>query len=203
MNFPDFYAAVPGITLHDPLAELLGAPADGLLRYTFADAVKLAGHACPTVAGAWRMSTSALHALYPDELPQRGGVRIEFPTPLAAGVCGVVASIATLLTGAAGEGGFKGLGGQHVRRHLLQFGIEGCADARYTRLDNGRRVTCHLDLSHIPPAPETATLLAALLREPGNRELGQHFARLWQERVRRILLEGEACLRLSAPLDGE
>ncbi len=37
------------INLYDPLAELLGA-GDGRFTYTYDDAVKLSGHACPTVA---------------------------------------------------------------------------------------------------------------------------------------------------------
>ena len=43
--FPD----TPSIRLYDPLGDLLGA-GDGHFTYTFDDAVKLAGHACPTVA---------------------------------------------------------------------------------------------------------------------------------------------------------
>jgi len=36
--------------LRDPLAELLGAAEGGIVEYRYADAVKLAGHSCPT----WR-----------------------------------------------------------------------------------------------------------------------------------------------------
>ena len=53
MAFPEFFARVPAVTLRDPLAELLGAAEGGLIEYRFADAVKLTGHSCPTVAGAW------------------------------------------------------------------------------------------------------------------------------------------------------
>jgi len=53
MAFPEFFARIPTLTLRDPLAELLGAADGGLIEYCFADAVKLAGHSCPTVAGAW------------------------------------------------------------------------------------------------------------------------------------------------------
>jgi hypothetical protein len=37
----------------DPLAEVLGAGERGLIEYRHLDAVKLAGHSCPTAAGAW------------------------------------------------------------------------------------------------------------------------------------------------------
>lgn len=62
-GYPDFFADVPTISLHDPLAEFLGATRDGVLQYGYLDALRLAGHSCPTVAsaycatvGAWRRS---------------------------------------------------------------------------------------------------------------------------------------------------
>jgi hypothetical protein len=54
----------PAITLYDPLGELLGA-GEGVFTYTFDDAVKLSGHACPTVAGAFLLVKVALDRLYP------------------------------------------------------------------------------------------------------------------------------------------
>jgi hypothetical protein len=111
MSFPEFFARIPGITLRDPLAELLGATEGGLIDYRFADAVKLAGHSCPTVAGAWLMTVRALRALYGDETPQRGQISVALSESIDRGVAGVIGSVAGLLTGAAGIGGFKGLGG--------------------------------------------------------------------------------------------
>jgi hypothetical protein len=125
MSFPEFFARIPGITLRDPLAELLGAAEGGLIDYCFADAVKLAGHSCPTVAGAWLMTVRALQALYGDEIPERGNIVVALHEDLDSGVAGVMASIATLLTGATGDGGFKGLGGRYSRRNLLHFGVAG------------------------------------------------------------------------------
>ena len=52
-TFPAFFEQVPGITVHDPLADLLGAAQGGLVHYGYADAVRLAGHSCPTVASAY------------------------------------------------------------------------------------------------------------------------------------------------------
>ena len=46
--------------MRDPLAEFLGAADGGRLEYTYADAVKLTGHSCPTVAGAWLATRRAL-----------------------------------------------------------------------------------------------------------------------------------------------
>ena len=97
-HFPDYFSRVPGITVYDPLAELLGAPADGLLRYQFSDAVRLAGHACPTVASAWLATTRALARLYPECLPQRGNIGVALAESEESGVAGVIASVAGLLS---------------------------------------------------------------------------------------------------------
>ena len=60
MAFPDFFAEVPVLTLRDGLAQLLGASDDGVIEYHYADAVRLAGHSCPTVAGGWLSVRAAL-----------------------------------------------------------------------------------------------------------------------------------------------
>lgn len=64
MSFPAFFAAAPTLTVRDPLAQFLGATADGAITYGYADAVKLAGHSCPTVAGAYLMVLQGLAELY-------------------------------------------------------------------------------------------------------------------------------------------
>ena len=86
----------------------------------FRHAAMLAGHSCPTVAGAWLMTRTALSRLYPDGMPQRGGLRVELRQAIDEGVAGVIASVAGLITGAANDGGFKGLAGR--------FGGRACCD---------------------------------------------------------------------------
>ncbi len=90
MRFPAFFQDVPLLTLRDPLAALLGAAEDGLMDFRYADAVKLAGHSCPTVAGAWLMARRGLAALYGDELPERGGMGVDFKAARDAGTTGAV-----------------------------------------------------------------------------------------------------------------
>ena len=189
MNFPDFYAAVPGITVYDPLAELLGAPADGVIRYEFADAVKLAGHGCPTVAGAWLTGCSALRALYPETLPVRGQIEVAFGDSETQGVTGVIASVLGLLTGAAGRGGFAGLGSHFRRRDLLQFGVQGIAQVRFRRRDTGQTADCRLSLAAAPADPNTGELLGRLLAGDSTPELARQFQRCWLARVESILLD--------------
>ncbi len=189
MKLPTFFEQVPRLTVRDPLAAFLGAAEDGVLEYGYEDAVKLAGHSCPTVASAWVLGCRALAALYPDRLPERGGVRIDFANRLEDGVTGVIASVLTLLTGAAQEGGFKGIGGRFVRRDLQRFGAEQPLSLRFTRLDNGAAIDAVAELSAVPPDPAMPALLGRCARGEADVSEQEEFGHLWQERVARILLQ--------------
>lgn len=189
MGFPEFFARIPAITLRDPLAELLGAAAGGLIDYRFEDAVKLAGHSCPTVAGAWLMTVRALRALYGDAVPKRGNLTVTLREPMDSGVAGVIGSAAGLLTGTAGDGGFKGLAGRYSRRKLLHFGVAGSSTLTFTRRDTNVAVDCDLRLESVPADPRLGGLLAAILGGSADPETSRLFGELWQERVRRILID--------------
>lgn len=189
MQFPDFFRLVPRIRVRDPLAEFLGAAEGGVLEYGYEDAVRLAGHSCPTVASAFVMASRAMALLYPGELPERGGVRVDFAEPLEHGVTGVIASVLTLITGAAQQGGFKGIAGQFVRRDLQAFHSHLPMALRVTRLDTGAAIDAAADLSRVPAAAEMSGLLQRCIRGEADAELRRQFAHFWQQRVRRILLE--------------
>jgi hypothetical protein len=189
MAFPEFFARIPAVTLRDPLAELLGAAEGGLIEYSFADAVRLAGHSCPTVAGAWLMTVRALRALYGAGIPLRGNIKVALRDELESGVSGVIANVAGLLTGAAGSGGFKGLGGRHSRRNLLQFGVNGVDGVVFTRLDTNVAVDCTLRLEMVPADPRLGNLLGAILDGVADVDALRLFGELWQERVSRILID--------------
>lgn len=190
MQFPDFFAAAPVIRMHDPLAEFLGAAAGGTIDYRFEDAVRLAGHSCPTVAAAFLMTRRALAALYPDSLPVRGGIRVDLRGGRAAGVTGVIASVATLITGATADSGFRGLAGQFDRCDKLFFDQPlSHGELRFTRLDSAAAVEVVADLSLVAGAPQIGTLLPLCLDGQASAAQREEFRTLWQERVRRLLLE--------------
>lgn len=189
MTFPEFFSRVPPIILHDPLAELLGSAAAGRLEYRFEDAVRLTGHACPTVAGAWLTGCGALRALYPAAIPERGQVEVAFGDSETQGVTGVIASVLGLLTGAAGCGGFAGLGGRFGRRELLQFGVQGVSQVRLRRRDTGLTADCRLSLAAVPADPQTGELLARLLGGDPRPEVAASFRQCWLARVESILLD--------------
>lgn len=191
MDFPDFFAAAPAITLRDPLAVFLGASRSGTFTYGYADAVKLAGHSCPTVAGAYLMVRAGLARLYGDEVPERGGIEVYLRDPRDQGTTGVIAAVATLITGAAPETGFGGIGpdSRFARRDLLQFDapIDGLLALR--RRDTGRGVVLDLDTGGVPGNPEMGLLFRKAILGGADEEEQARFGALWQERVARMLLE--------------
>lgn len=189
MSFPDFYDKVPAVRVHDGLAQLLGAASDGVIDYHYTDAVRLAGHSCPTVAGAWLCARAGLRHLYGDDLPERGGISVYLDDTEDAGVTGVIAQILTLLTGAAGVNGFKGLGGEHARNNLLHFGNGDVQGIRLRREDTGRSVDVKLDASVVPPDPGQRQLIPLIISGHADGAQRREFGRLWQERVRRMLLD--------------
>lgn len=188
-QFPDFFAQAPAIVMCDPLAALLGAARDGIIEYRFEDAVRLAGHSCPTVASAFLMVRAGLAALYGNELPRRGEIRVDMREASDAGVAGVMAAVATLITGAAEEGGFRGLGGQFVRRHRLFFAQEVPGTLRLQRLDTQAAVAVSARLDGIPGDPRMGELLPRCLAGSASAEETSLFGALWQARVRCLLLE--------------
>lgn len=99
-RLPEFFDQAPTLTVQDPLAAFLGAAQDGILTYRYADAVRLCGHSCPTVAGAYLMVIKGLKALYGEELPERGGIEAAMQGTRDEGTVGVTASVVQLLTGA-------------------------------------------------------------------------------------------------------
>ncbi|MBI4938079.1 MAG: hypothetical protein HY846_07665 [Nitrosomonadales bacterium] len=189
MTHPAFFNSVRTITLYDPLAELLGASAGGLLEYGFSDAVKLAGHSCPTVAGAYLMTAKALAALYGKDVPVRGNIRVSFRDGQDSGVTGVIASVVSQITGAAGDGGFKGLAGKFKRNGLLSFNTDIAGLVRFERLDRAQVVEADFHPELVLPDRNMSVLLQGLLSGtafPGDQAT---FASLWQDRVRRILID--------------
>jgi len=189
MHFPDFFEAVPRIMVRDPLARFLGAADDGIIEYRYADAVKLAGHSCPTVAAAYLMTRAALGALYAATLPERGGIRVELRDDRLEGVTGVVANVASLLTGATHDTGFKGIGGRFDRRRLLFFGVDIPGQMRFTRTDDGMTVNVSARLDRVPADPRIPLLLPRCLAGAATTAESTLFQSLWQDRVRTLLVE--------------
>ncbi|HSD60444.1 MAG TPA: hypothetical protein VLC55_06275 [Burkholderiales bacterium] len=190
MAYPEFYNQVPRILLRDPLAEFLGALEDGVVKFSYVEAVKVAGHSCPTVASAYLMTARALAHLYGAAPPERGRIGVEFKSVQEDGVNGVIASVAGMLTGAAGEGGFKGIAGRFDRRGLLRFGVAGLpGQARFRRRDTGAAVDAMVHLERVPADPGMGALLQKCCTGSASAEEVARFRALWQGRVKAILVD--------------
>src|SRR5574340_805498 len=125
-----FFDNVEPIRIKDPLAIALGAmDKNEAFVFTYTDAIKLAGHSCPAVSGAYKLTQLALKKLYGNEIPIRGQIKVTFKGGLDHKVNGPISQVVTLITGAAGESGFKGLGGgRYNRQNLLSFDEASEAD---------------------------------------------------------------------------
>lgn len=189
MQYPKFFDEAPVITLFDPLAEFLGVSEGGLIEYRYLDVVKLAGHSCPTVASAYLMTRNALRALYPDGTPERGAIRVDFRQAATDGVTGVIANVVGMLTGATHDTGFKGIAGRFDRRNLLYFNAQMDGELRFTRTDSGRAVIASAAMAKIPGDPGMRDLMGLCLAGGASAEQRREFGRMWQERVRSLLLD--------------
>lgn len=197
MIYPNFFDSLETITIHDPLAQTLGV-GDGIFEYSYLDAVKLAGHSCPTVAGAWLCVQTALKKLYDKEIPTRGMIEVAFSNSEDEGVTGVIASIFTLITGASGAGGFKGLQGNFSRNSKLIFDKEIKSEIKITRLDSLKSVELSYDPSSIAVKPQQQKLMKKLLAKEASKEEIKEFGELWQERVKEVLNRGQELITINS-----
>lgn len=186
MSYPDFYNKVESIKVKDPLSNVLGAFDNGEYEVTYLEVVKSAGHSCPTVAGAYIITSEALKALYPNQRAIRGGVKVEFEEGLEDGVAGVIANVVTQITGATDKSGFKGLQGQFARHSLMNFNVAIDSSARFTRVDNGQSVDVSYNPSSIMPNPKMQTLMGKMMQGNATADELKEFGELWQDRVARI-----------------
>jgi len=117
-----FYDDVEPIKLREPLAEFLGVINEGEeVVFTYTDAVKLAGHSCPAVSGAYKLTQKALKALYGNEIPVRGEISVRVLGSVDNGANGPISQVISLITGAAPQTGFAGLGQRFARKDKLIF----------------------------------------------------------------------------------
>ena len=197
--FRDFFHEVEPIRFREPFAETLGVfkKEDAVLEYTFVDVVKMAGHACPTTAGAYLCCAEALKKLYPNVLPIRGDISITVYGEPDEGVYGVISQVFSFLTGAAPESGFRGLVHKFRRKDLLRFSLEKIdPDAlcfEFKRIDNNTDVLVKFFPNNVPFAQEKAKQLGVLLEKvlwgAAKEDERRKFQDLWQEKVRNMLLE--------------
>lgn len=187
-----FFDEAPEIRVKDPLAYILGAmEADGVLVYKYADVVKMAGHSCISVAGAYMVTVKALKALYPEELPVRGDISVTIKGGATDLAYGPMAQVISLITGAAGETGFAGLGRKFGRQNKMVFDKD---DPQYNtfifrRDDTGKTVKVIYNPQGLPQNPLMGSLMPLVVNGQASKEERAQFVSLWQGNVKKVLLE--------------
>jgi len=186
MTYPDFFNTIEKIKLKDDLSNFLGATEDGIIEFSYIDVVKTAGHSCPTVLGAYLMTLEGLKALYKDELPKRGEIKIEYSEKIEDGVAGVIANVMTNITGATVNTGFKGIMGLFSRNSLMAFESDINSSVRFTRRDTNESVDVIYDPSSIGADSMMRELMQKSISRTATVEEEKEFGRLWQQRVEDI-----------------
>ncbi|NOR86474.1 MAG: hypothetical protein GQ527_02575 [Bacteroidales bacterium] len=188
MKYPEFFNQVESIELYDPISEFLGVFEEGILSFNYLDVVKSAGHSCPTVAGAYLVTLKALKYLYPDSIPERGSIHIAIQESFSEGVTGVISNVFSQITGATELSGFKGIAGKFVRHSLMDFDADISGQYKFTRKDNGTSV----ELIYQPAVavdPRQQALMQKSIMGRASDDEKALFGKLWQERVRAILID--------------
>ncbi|MEK6714949.1 MAG: FmdE family protein [Candidatus Omnitrophota bacterium] len=187
-----FYEDAAPIKLREPLGEFLGALPEGEeLVFTYVDAVKFAGHSCPAVSGAYKITQKALEALYGRDIPIRGEINVKVLGSVEHGANGPISQVITFITGAAPETGFAGLGGKFVRKNKLFFDEknEEANTFIFTREDTKKSVKITYHPERLPQKDEMPGLFTKCIVQTASKEQKEKFQKLWQERVRAVLFE--------------
>jgi len=191
MHYPKFYTQIPPIKLYDPLSDFLGAFEKGEIEISYLDCVKLAGHSCPTVAGAYLMAQEGINSLYDGERPVRGNIKVEMKEDEKESVTGVTCNIISFILGASGVNGFKGIQGNFSRNNLVSYDAPIPTEVRLTRLDTEQSVNLSYDPSSIKADERMMPLMGKNLKGLATEEEKKMFHALWQGRVEAILLSTE------------
>lgn len=199
--FRVFFNKIEPIRLKEPLAQTLGAfkKDEVVLEYTFAETVKMTGHACPTVSAAYVGLRKAIEALYPGEIPVRGDISVVVYGEPDEGVYGVMAQVFSFIVGACASTGFKGLGYKFKRKDLLSF-VSEKIDPRalcfgFSRADKKRKVLLKIYPQRLPSLGDReqrmGELLEKIIWEAAKDNEIKEFQDLWMEKVERIVLKEE------------
>ena len=133
------------INIYEPFSDfLMGSVNENNFQLSFLDVVKFAGHACPSMTGAFLITRAAIEELYPDtKVGIRGQIEIDIPDTPTSGATGPMANVFSFITGAWAETGFGGFqNGNFNRRNLLRFNSKQVPKGtiRFTRVDTGKFV---------------------------------------------------------------
>ena len=195
MKYPDFFNTIENIVVYDDLCKFLGVNTDGILEFSYADIVKTAGHSCATVAGAYLMAQKGLQALYKDETPNRGNIKVELQKSTRDENSGVVGAVISNITGATSDFGFGGIPtGKYNRRDSLFFEVKMDHDLCFTRLDTGEKV-------YVDYRPQKVVNPMAILKSAINpdatEEDKESFPQRFQEMVQTVFKNADKIIEIT------
>ena len=194
MEYPGFFDDIEVIALKDELIKFLGVNKDGMIEITYLDIVKMAGHSCPTVGGAYLMVLKGLQALYPGEIPQRGEIKVELRKSPTEDNAGVEGSVFSNVTGATTDNGFGGLvAGKFSRRNLLFYNAPIDTDVRFTRLDTNKQI----GINYYPgKVVDPGKILMSAIGPNATAEDKKTFPKRFQEMVKTLFENGDAVIEV-------
>ena len=194
MEYQNFFDEIEAITLHDELAEFLGVNDTGIMEISYIDIVKTAGHSCGTVAGAYLTALLGLKALFGEELPKRGEIKVELKRVATEENAGVVGCVLSNITGATTDYGFGGIPtGKFCRRELLFYSADIETDVRFTRLDTGESVGVNY---HPQKVVNPMKILMSAIGKDATEEDKATFPVRFQEMVHTLFKEKETVIEI-------
>jgi hypothetical protein len=194
MKYQAFFDEIDKIVLHDELAEFLGVNKDGIIEISYVDIVKTAGHSCGTVAGAYLTALLGLKALFGDETPKRGEIKVELKRSATQENAGVVACVLSNITGATTDYGFGGIpGGKFCRRELLFYEADIETDIRFTRVDTNEFVGVNY---HPQKVVNPMQILMSAIGENATQEDKDSFPVRFQEMVHTLFKNRDTVIEI-------
>nr|BFD62077.1 hypothetical protein BdHM001_07580 [Bdellovibrio sp. HM001] len=171
------------IPVHEPFAHFLKAdPEEHAFPISLLDVVRFAGHACPSMVGAFVISQRAVRELFPETgVLVRGQVSVELGSSVDRGATGPISNVFSMIFGAWEKSGFGGIQGNFVRRGLLSYQVPDPSPGtyRFTHLGTGKKVEIFYDSSTVDLKGDLSDL---------------SFQEIWRMKIRRIVLEADKVL---------
>jgi len=191
-----YITEVPPIMMIDPYFQIFGQ-SQVALPYYYEEAVKLAGHSCGAVTGAWTIARKALEILYPNgEIPVRGQIAVEAPGAEDEWFVGVFGDVITFVTGASPHTGFIGAefgkaNDVFVRQNKMVYSLEPTKQLPpmrewiFTRLDTGTKVGIKFNLVIITPIPTPGRIAMGKKMAAGEAtaEEAADYIKYWNDRA--------------------
>jgi hypothetical protein len=194
MKYRSFFDEVEKVVLKDELCQFVGVNDDGIVEFSYLDLVKTAGHSCLVVSGAYLMALKGLKALFPDELPKRGEIKVEISKSPTDDNAGVVGSVLSNITGATTDYGFGGFpNGRFNRRNTLIYNAPIETFIKLTRLDTNEQVGINYNPSIVgSPREELKKAIA-----PGaTQEDVKNFGEVFQSMVKSVFENSDKVIKI-------